>query len=56
MSHAITSVKIVKEGHVHEDKPCKVGTVIQDLSPRTTAMLIKLGVAEAATAKSKGDK
>ena len=56
MTQAITSVKIVKEGHSHEDKPCKVGTVLEKLSPRTTAMLIAAGVAEAHPARSKEGK
>jgi len=43
---ATRSVRIVKEGHEHEDKPCEVGTVIHKLSARTADMLVKAGVAE----------
>ena len=55
MTHATKSVRIVKEGHEHEDKPCAVGTVLHDLSARTADMLIGAGVAEATTARAKSE-
>lgn len=56
MTTASKSVRIVKEGHEHEDQPAKIGTVISDLSARTADMLVKAGVAEHCDHPKKGAK
>lgn len=50
------SVRIVKDGHEHENQPAKIGTVIDDLSVRTADMLVKAGVAEYCAPSKKGGK